>query len=69
MQRARREMRSEVIGRNVGPRTQTGLQLTAYLDRRYYPCGLKPSPDQLASLRLQRHDTLPEWNYTINPQL
>jgi hypothetical protein len=50
-------------------RTQTGLQVTAYLDRRYYPCGLKPSPDQLASLRLQRHDTLPEWNYTINPQL
>ncbi len=50
-------------------RTQTGLQVTAYLDRRYYPCGLKPSPDQLASLRLQHHDTLPEWNYTINPQL
>ena len=48
--------------------TQTGLQVTAYLDRRYYPCGLKPSPAQVASLRLQRHDTLPEWNYTIKPQ-
>jgi hypothetical protein len=49
--------------------TQTGLQVTAYLDRRFYPCGLKPTPDQIASLRLQRHETLPEWNYTIKPQL
>ena len=49
--------------------TQTGLRVTAYLDRRHYPCGLKPMPDQIASLRLQRHETLPEWNYTIKPQL
>jgi flavin-dependent dehydrogenase len=33
------------------------------------PCGFKPSPDQIASLRLQRHKTLPAWNYTIKPQL
>jgi hypothetical protein len=33
--------------------TQTGLQVTAYLDRRFYPRGLKPTPDQIASLRLQ----------------
>jgi hypothetical protein len=49
--------------------TQTGLTVTAYLDRRFYPCGLKPTPEQIASLRLQRHETLPEWNYTIKPQL
>jgi hypothetical protein len=49
-------------------KTQTGLTVTAYLDRRNYPCGLKPTPQQLASLRLQRHETLPEWNYTIKPQ-
>ncbi len=49
--------------------TQTGLRVTAYLDRRHYPCGLKPMPDQIASLRLQHHETLPEWNYTIKPQL
>ena len=49
--------------------TQTGLAVTAYLDRRNYPCGLKPSPEQVASLRLQRHETLPAWNYTIKPQL
>src|SRR5580765_4045045 len=34
-----------------------------------YPCGLKPTSDQIASLRVQRHETLPEWNYTIKPQL
>lgn len=50
-------------------KTQTGLTVTAYLDRRFYPCGLKPSPDQIAALRLKRHETLPEWNYTIKPQL
>lgn len=50
-------------------KTQTGLTVTAYLDRRQYPCGLKPTPKQVASLRLQRHEVLPKWNYTIKPQL
>jgi hypothetical protein len=50
-------------------RTQTGLQVTAYLDRRNYPCGLKPTPEEVASLRLRRHETLPNWNYTIKPQM
>jgi hypothetical protein len=49
--------------------THTGLSVTAYLDRRNYPCGLKPTPQQVASLRLQRHEVLPEWNYTITPQM
>ena len=40
-----------------------------HLDRRFYPCGLKPAPDQIASLRLLGHETLPEWNYTIKSQL
>jgi hypothetical protein len=50
-------------------KTQTGLQVTAYLDRHYYPCGLKPTSDQITSPRLQPHETLPDWNYTIKPQL
>lgn len=49
--------------------TQTGLKVTAYLDRRNYPCGLKPTLEQIASLRLHRHETLPQWNYTIKPQM
>lgn len=49
--------------------TQTGLKVTAHLDRRFYPIGLKPSPEELASLRLHRHEVLPDWNYTIKPHL
>ena len=47
--------------------TRTGLSVSAHLDRRHYPTGHVPSPDQLGRLRLQRHDTLPKWNYTIQP--
>jgi hypothetical protein len=50
-------------------RTQTGLQVSAYLDRRNYPCGLKPTPQEVATLHLRRHETLPNWNYTIKPQM
>jgi hypothetical protein len=49
--------------------TQTGLKVTAYLDRRHYPCGVKPTLQQVVSLRLHRHETLPQWNYTIKPQM
>ena len=49
-------------------KTHTGLKVTAYLDRRKYPCGVKPSAGEIADLRLRRHDTLPAWNYTIKPR-
>ena len=47
--------------------TKTGLAVSAYLDRRHYPIGIEPSPEQLHQLRLEPHDTLPKWNYTIKP--
>jgi hypothetical protein len=50
-------------------RTQTGLSVTAHLDRRYYPTGTEPTPQQLQALRLKPHDVLPKWNYTISPNL
>jgi len=49
--------------------TQTGLVVTAYLDRREYPAGLKPDPRLIFSLRLKHSNTLPKWNYTIAPNL
>lgn len=49
--------------------TKTGLAVTAYLDRRNYLVGLKPSPEEVAGLRLQRHEVLPHWNYSITPQM
>lgn len=50
-------------------KTQTGLSVTAYLDRAEYPTGLKPDQQQIASLRLTPAKTLPQWNYTIAPNL
>src|SRR5712664_1509474 len=50
-------------------RTQTGLSVTAHLDRRYYATGTEPTPEQLQSLRLKPHEILPKWNYTISPNL
>ena len=50
-------------------RTQTGLSVTAHLDRRYYPTGTEPTPKQLQALRLKPHEVLPKWNYTISPNL
>lgn len=47
--------------------TKTGLTVSAYLDRRRYPTGSQPTPEQLQCLRLDPHDTLPKWNYTIKP--
>jgi hypothetical protein len=50
-------------------KTQTGLSVTARLDRRQYPTGIEPTPEQLQSLRLKPHEVLPKWNYTISPNL
>ena len=50
-------------------RTQTGLSVTAHLDRRHYPTGTEPTPEQLQALRLKPHEVLPKWNYTISPNL
>ena len=49
--------------------TQTGLVVTAYLDRKQYPTGLKPDPRLITSLRLKHSNILPKWNYTIAPNL
>ena len=50
-------------------RTQTGLSVTAHLDRRFYPTGAEPTLEHLQALRLKYHQVLPKWNYTISPNL
>jgi hypothetical protein len=47
--------------------TRTGLTVSAYLDRKHYPTGTSPDPEQVRRLSLKRHSTLPAWNYTIAP--
>ncbi len=49
--------------------TKTGLVVTAYLDRKEYPTGLKPDRSLISALHLKHSDTLPQWNYTIAPNL
>ncbi len=50
-------------------RTETGLSVTAQLDRRNYPTGTEPTPEQLQSPRLKPYEILPKWNYAISPDL
>jgi hypothetical protein len=50
-------------------RTQSGMSVTAHLDRRHYLTGTVPTPQQLQALRIKPHLILPKWNYTISPNL
>ncbi len=47
--------------------TATGLTVRAALDPGSYPDGVKVSNQQLACLRLDRHDWHGDWNYTLRP--
>src|SRR5271165_4973627 len=49
--------------------TKTGLAVTAYLDRKEYPTGLKPDRQLISSLDLKPGKILPQWNYTIAPNV
>jgi len=47
--------------------TTTGLRVKAHLVRRRYKKGVKITDDQMRDLALCKDDTLPRWNYTIQP--
>lgn len=49
--------------------TRTGLTVTAYLDRTHYATGVPIDPRLIRQLRLNPHEPLPTWNYTIAPNL
>ena len=48
-------------------KTKTGLKVKAYLVRKNYKRGVKVPDDQMAQIKLTRHATFPDWNYTIKP--
>ena len=48
-------------------KTTTGLIVTARLDRKPYPVGIKPSAARLRQLNLTKATFAPRWNYTIRP--
>jgi hypothetical protein len=59
---------SLMLGYIRGTTTTTGLIVKAYLDEGIYRKGRKVTSEELDSLNLEPHNTLPEWNYTLRPR-
>jgi len=55
------------LGLIRGTATQTGLLVTAFLNRRVYRRGEKVSKEEKLKLNLKKHEAIPLWNYTIKP--
>ena len=49
-------------------KTKKGLKVTARLDKKKYPLGLKISNDEFNKINIQHHKFHGEWNYTISPK-
>ena len=49
-------------------KTDTGLRVTATLNSKAYPIGIKITPQQIRELSLYKHSVLPKWNYTLLPR-
>ena len=47
--------------------TQAGLRVCAIVNAKSYAKGIKISNAQMRTIRLQRHEVCPDWNYTIDP--
>jgi hypothetical protein len=48
-------------------RTKAGLKVKAVLDTNEYETGVEISKAQMQGLRIRRHKTHPDWNYTLSP--
>ncbi len=51
-----------------GTTTTPGLQVDAVCHDGVYPTGQGVSDAEMATLRLDRHDSSPTWNYTLRPR-
>ena len=49
-------------------KTKSGLQVKAVLDTNEYETGVKVTKSQMEELRVRRHKTHPDWNYTLEPR-
>jgi len=49
-------------------RTRSGLKVKAVLDTNEYETGVEVSKQQMQDLRMRRHKTHPDWNYTLSPR-
>jgi hypothetical protein len=48
--------------------TKAGLKVRCELDANSYPAGIKVADDEIAAIRIKRHDFHGDWNYTISPR-
>jgi|SRR5690606_26741838 len=48
-------------------KTVTGLKVKARLNQKHYAKGQSITDAQIDELNLTRHETFPQWNYTIHP--
>ncbi len=62
-------MNAQILNFLRTTKTQTGLAVTAYLDRAQYETGTQVEPHLIRQLRLTPHQTLPALNYTLAPNL
>jgi len=51
----------------TNPKHGTGLKVKATLVRKRYSNGQKVSDKEMERLQLKKHDTLPNWNYSLSP--
>jgi Rhodopirellula transposase DDE domain len=49
-------------------KTTTGLTVEAYLVEQQYAKGIKISNQEMKQLKLDQHEILPRWNYTLRPR-
>ena len=49
-------------------RTRAGLTVRSEINPKLYPAGAKVTDQEMANLKLQRHDFHGQWNYTIAPR-
>jgi hypothetical protein len=57
-----------VVGLIRRTTTATGLRVTARVMAGEYPTGRKVSAAEFRAINLTRHETCPQWNYTIRPR-
>jgi len=47
--------------------TATGLKVNAHFVRKKYATGERVSDKQMRQLRIEKHESLPDWNYVLSP--
>lgn len=58
-----------VLGYLRGTKTGTGLRVSAEWTEKVYARGVKVTQQEMDNLRMERHDTCPQWNYTFTPRI